>query len=178
MPTETTRDDSCKDFAVLIYLFNGGSTIIDLEDYDHVSKHRWRSYRGYVRRVTSGKAIWLHRVILGLGPKAEDPRETDHKNRDKMDNRRSNLRVADKSQNAANIPRVRLKGPYRGVRYLARPNAGPHVRKWAATIRENKKGIYLGMFFTAEEAAQVYDAAAVRIYGEFAVLNFPKEHSL
>jgi hypothetical protein len=54
-----------------------------------------------------------------------------------------------------------------------------HVaKKWRAQVRIGGTNKNLGYFHTAEEAAKVYDAAALLYFGEFACTNFPREDYL
>lgn len=63
---------------------------------------------------------------------------------------------------------VSRRGKFRGVRQ--RPWG-----RWAAEIRDPTQGkrVWLGTYDTPEEAATVYDRAAVRLKGPAAVINFP-----
>ena len=70
--------------------------LIDAADLQWVAQHTWNISRGYVRRTSDGE--YLHKLIA-------DPAKglvTDHINRDKLDNRRSNLRVCTRRQNLLN----------------------------------------------------------------------------
>jgi hypothetical protein len=130
-----------------------------------VTEHKWHlSANGYA--VSGGwraKRLYIHQLVLPV----PTGYEVDHVNRNKLDNRRTNLRMATRAQNARN--RVRSEGArarYRGVQLA--PSG-----KWGAYIRVDGKQKWLGCFDSPEEAARVRDAAAREHYGEFAVLNFP-----
>lgn len=71
-------------------------TIIDVVDVDQVKKHRWYMHgKGYVQAQDVGM---LHRFLL----KPEYGEIIDHINKDKLDNRKSNLRIATLSENGYN----------------------------------------------------------------------------
>lgn len=116
----------------------------------------------YARRIVSrdsGKrsVLYMHRAIV----KPPAGYVVDHINGDSLDNRRENLRVCTTKENAANRAFVTACG-FHGVR--------KHGSRWQARLL----GKSLGMFDTAEEAARVWDAAALREFGDFARLNFPR----
>lgn len=111
------------------------------------------------------RLIWL--MMTGEWPE----RLVDHKNRKPADNRWSNLRKANGSQNAINRSYKR-KSPYRGVRIVhwTKPN-GTHGTYWRARISINPgKRIELGCFPSAEEAYEAYKRAALKYHGPFARL--------
>lgn len=100
--------------------------------------------------------------------------QIDHINRDKTDNRASNLRDVTPQQNQWNIsakrPRKGSKKPsaYIGVSWAAKS------RKWQAHIKlQNGAAKRIGAFESEVDAARAYDAIAASERGGFARLNFP-----
>ncbi len=104
--------------------------------------------------------VLMHRQITG----ASQEEQVDHRDRNGLNNTRENLRIASSQQNAFN--RGKRNGEFKGVSKCR--------RKWRARITIDGKEEYLGVFSTPEEAARVYDRRARELFGEFAVVNFPK----
>ena len=111
------------------------------------------------RRLLAHRLVWLH--VYG-----EWPAElVDHVNRDKADNRLSNLRAASYAQNSANMTkRARNTSGLKGVS----PVSG--TAKWRARIKIERKSINLGTFSSKRDAHAAYVQAATRLYGEFATV--------
>jgi hypothetical protein len=147
-----------------IPLTQGKVALVDDEDYPHLSAFKWHLNAGYAARSHpwDGKRrrTFMHDQLLPAPPGFF----TDHRNRNRLDNRRENLRISTRSQNAANrrLPRTNTSG-FRGVHRSG--------RGWAATITCAGKHYYLGTFDTPEEAATAYDKKALELFGEFASLN-------
>lgn len=143
------RDGSIRAFA-----------LVDADDFEWASERRWfvggggYAYRN-LSHVTEGRGhIAMHRELLGLAH--GDPREGDHINRNKLDNRRSNLRIAagrvEQLQNQS--ARKNARSRYRGVSFHRQS------QKWRARVQTDKRVHSLGYFKTEQEAASA--AAAGR----------------
>lgn len=149
-----------------ITLTNGNKTLVDNESYALFSDIKWAYSGGYVlydqRSKGARKKIWLHRLIANT----PDGMVTDHINGNKLDNRKSNLRVCTRQQNNINVGlnKANTSG-YKGVAWHKRN------KKWRAIIKYNKKSIWLGLYDTKEEAAIAYNKAAVKYFGEYAFIN-------
>lgn len=143
--------------------------LVDKNDYELVKEYSWQAHkRNNTWYAVSGSPyslVYMHRLILGL--KTGDEREADHKNSNGLDNRRSNIRIATRSQNSANKPKRDgdYSSTHKGV-YFAKDR-----NKWRASITVDYKTIRLGSFDTEIEAAQAYDTAAKEHFGEFAQSN-------
>jgi hypothetical protein len=144
---------------VPLYSRNGSiraSTRIDEADAGFVNQWRWTEARGYAvrwKRDAAGRLhrIDLHRELLGLRP--GDGLEGDHRNRDRLDNRRSNLRVVTKAQNGQNKPSYPGTSQYRGVSYIQSRG------KWSACVRRGNRPVFQKYFETEREAAEAASAA-------------------
>ena len=66
-------------------------TLVDIEDLKILSPYTIHSINGYAGISIKNENIPLHRFLMGLGNKLQDPREIDHINENKLDNRRKNL---------------------------------------------------------------------------------------
>lgn len=155
--------------AVARIAITGGVLLVDKEDEERVRQVKWSLTRGsgggWYARNPSPEYGYLARWLLGC-PKGF---VVDHKNGNPLDNRRENLRVATFQQNLWNRrtgKTFRRAAKYKGVY--------PDHGRWRARITCNGKHYGLGQYGTQLEAAFAYDAAAVRLFGEFAAPNFPE----
>lgn len=169
--------DSSSNFPVVqISITKNFVAIVDTCDAD-LANLRWYTISGtytkYAIRNSSKllgpqKRIKMHRVILEriLGRALVKGETVDHINRDGLDNRRSNLRLATKSQNAQNTPEYsRNTSGYKGVSWAK------DKKMWVAQIRAQKKTYRLGYFIDIDDAARAYNEAALKYHGEFAYQN-------
>jgi hypothetical protein len=112
--------------------------------------------------------ILMHREILGL--ERGDPRKGDHKNpAETLNNTDDNLRITDCSGQQRN-QRIQANNTsgYKGV------TLDKARRKWSSSITVNYKSLHLGRYKDKVDAARAYDKAAIKHFGKFAWLNFPR----
>ena len=151
--------------------------LVDEIDRDLLEGHKWHTHKNNrthyaerkVPKAGGGQATQLlHRVILSrvLGRELVSKEQVDHRNGNGLDNRRANLRLANRSQNQQNTkPRVGCSSVYKGVYWNKR------AQKWRAYINLNGKQKSLGYFTCEIEAARVYNKACIELFGRFARPN-------
>ena len=147
--------------------------IVDDEDFELVNQYKWhisieRNNVYAVRSYSINKAIKtqrMHRLIMG---ETDSKISIDHKNRNGLDNRKINLRKCTQSQNCQNQSKKGIEsGNYKGV------SLDPQSNKYRVSICVSGEKKELGRHESKEHAARIYDAAAIKYFGEFACLNFP-----
>lgn len=142
-----------------------GIVLVDATDVNVLSGPWAMNQKGYAERTRQGK---LHRFLLAA-PKGA---LVDHKNGDRLDNRRRNLRLCGNAESLRNRGKLRPGGksasPFKGVSFFRAE------QRWAARISVDGKRIFLGYFENDADAARAYDAAAIKHHGTFARLNFER----
>lgn len=138
----------------------GKFAIVDDCDYAWLVQFSWYLACGYPTTSFTYKGrrrlkIHMHNLLLHF----ERGKEVDHINRNKLDNRRENLRFATHSQNVKNVQRKDCKSGLRGVCWTGQLKKRP----WYATAHFQGRQFNLGRYATKEEAAAAYAAFQHRI---------------
>jgi hypothetical protein len=153
-----------------IPLTKGTTAWVDDQDYDYLMQWKWRvSSEGYARRdvIHNGRrhSIYMHRIVVKRVGKNTKP-EVDHRNHNRLDNRRGNLRPATKQENMANRgPQRNNTSGYKGV-YWDKSRS-----LWLAAIKVDRRMRFLGRWPTKKAAAQAYNKATRAHFGEYSHLN-------
>ncbi len=162
------------DIAIAIPFSNGEFALIDKIDHDlsymswHVSSTKKYAQHKITEKSGKRKYTFLHRIIgerMLSRPLTRDD-FIEHKNGNKLDNRRENLSPITRSE-AVQRSKTSLSNTsgYKGVNYNKNRN------KWQARIKFHGQTKSLGYYHTPEEAAKAYNKAATELYGENARLN-------
>ena len=154
-----------------IPLTKGRVTLVDDDLYPVLSRFHWSvDGSGYAQRAVKTDRGWrpirMHRDILGL----VGSEMGDHRNLNKLDNRRENLRRCDARGNVRSRGlNCNNKTGYKGVHFNAARNC------YQTYITVDYHHVYLGRYGTAKEGAEAYNEAARKYHGEFAKQNeFPE----
>ena len=143
-----------------IQLKNGGVAVIDPQDVTAVYGRVWRkSHFGYAVSTIPGEQrhVWMHRLIT----QAPDGMDVDHIDGDRLNNRRSNLRICERCQNLWNTGRHSdSRSPFKGICHKGNG-------RWVARIMVRGKRMHLGTFGSAELARDAYLIAAKEMHGVF-----------
>ena len=143
--------------------------LVDDNDFEELNKFKWHALKSentfyplrkiWDKNTKKQTVIMMHRVIMET-PKGK---ETDHIDRNALNNQRSNLRIVTHSQNQMNkgMSKNNTSG-FKGVMWSKKS------KKWQANIRKNNKKLYLGLFKTKEEAYEAYVEACKKYHGDFA----------
>lgn len=133
-----------------------GETItVDAYYFEHINKV------GYAVNDSKPRKA-MHRFII----EAPKGMVVDHINGNKLDNRKSNLRICTQSGNTANGPiRSSNSSGFKGVSWDKRSS------KWSVDITKDYKHIYGGKFDNLADAAKRYNELAIKFHGQFAKLN-------
>lgn len=140
-----------------VYLYkNKGVAIVDDSDFEEVSKYKWHLDRGYAAMTVKGGILYMHRFIN------ETPKgmSTDHINRNKLDNRRSNLRTCTQRENNTNMKlRSDNTSGHRGVTWHKKG------KRWQAQINIQGSLLYLGQYTELKDAIKAQKDAFNQVYG-------------
>lgn len=130
--------------------------LVDDADFDWLDSFKWYLHeKGY---AINTKRVRMHRLVNGTLKGLQ----TDHINGNKLDNRRSNLRSCNNSENHYNIKLMSNNtSGHKGISW------SKAAKKWHAYINKDSKRTYLGIFDNLADAIQVYEEAAAELHGEF-----------
>ena len=145
--------------------------LVDDENFEWLSQYKWYlSDKGYVKRgqyikeTQRTKQIRMNREIMGF-PKLL----VDHKNRNKLDNQRSNLRLATRSQNGFNSKMFSTNTT--GYKWICWDK---NREQYHVSTKLNQKKINVGRFNTLEEAIQAVKDKILPLMGEFVPYEYTK----
>jgi hypothetical protein len=158
-----------------IILTKGQVALVDDEDFESLSLHKWYADKSkssnetyYAARAAiidgSRKILPMHRQILGLKPSHIF---VDHIDGDGLNNQKTNLRTCSHVQNLRNSRKRKTPTSsfYKGVYW------DKQMSKWRSRYRLDGNSYHIGLYDSEKEAALAYNCSASFAYREFAYLN-------
>ena len=151
----------------IIKLTRGKNALVDKDVFERLSKHKWFfEDSGYPMTNIKEDGKWKKERMHYFIMEKKEGKIIDHINRNRLDNRKSNLRYATYSENFHNADiSKRNKSGYKGVHW------DKQSQKWRAMASVKGKQKHIGLYDCKKEAAKAYNDFVVRTAGEFAHLN-------
>ncbi len=143
-----------------IFTAKGEMILVDDKDYEWLNQWKWRCHpKGYATRTVGKTGILMHRLIMDASKHVQ----IDHINRNKLDNRRNNLRFCNNSENHFNRTITKrstsgVKGVYWSSQKL----------KWRIQIQHKGKFHFFGYYDDLVVAKKVAKEKYKKLAGEFA----------
>lgn len=148
----------------LIPLTKGRAARVSATDFDKLSVVSWHvNGDGYV--VNSKGDIMSRAVMRMVIGEIPNGLLVDHENGDRLNNERSNLRLATGLDNSRNRrTNMNSKSGFKGVT--------PYGKKYQCAVSSGGKQFHVGYFEDPLVAAWYYDQFAIQLHGDFCSLNF------
>lgn len=149
------------------YTSKGKEFYFDLEDYEKIKDYCWLSSHDYICTSINGKLVPIYRIVLDI---ENESLLVDHRNHNKADNQKKNLRIVTYSQNNMNksMQSNNTSGATGVVWYKA-------TNRWKAQIKINGKNMHLGYFTKFDDAVKARKQAEEKYFGEYSYDNSIKE---
>ncbi len=144
------------------------SAQVDAEDFNRCNLDNWCINKANgvpvsIRAWTGTRFINLSNYVMN-----DFESEFDHIDRNIFNNQKNNLRKCTHQQNCLNRRKsisASSTSLYKGVDYRE------DKEKWRARIKVNNRQLSLGHFDSEIKAAKAYNRAAIKYFGEFALVN-------
>lgn len=122
-------------------------TIVDDEDFERLNVYSWRlSHAGYCehKRKRKPHSLRINRFILGY----EGNLDVHHINGDRLDNRKTNLKIIPRSDHSTQHAPTRRRRPV-GIGVTYNKKAG----LWKAYVWSDRKIVWVPKYFRTKDAA-------------------------
>lgn len=143
--------------------------LVDDEDFEFLNQWKWYAKKQGNKRIAARnskkingkqKTILMSRLIMECPP----DKEVDHIDRNPLNNQRYNLRICTHQENTQNSAKeARNTTGFKGVSW--------HRNCYEVYIRAEGRQVYIGRSSDKKIAAKMYNDAAIKHHGKFALLN-------